>query len=153
MAHFPAPLTRAESDAMAKTASDLLTARGWGIWAIERKSDGCFLGMTGLHIPSAPLPFHPCVEITWRLARDAWGQGYATEAAQAALRYGFETIGLTEIVSFAVVGNARSLRVMEKLGMVRDGEFDHPSLPEGSSLRRHALYRLRQTAPSENRKT
>jgi ribosomal-protein-alanine N-acetyltransferase len=84
------------------------------------------------------------VEIGWRLARHAWGRGYATEAARRALQHGFEALGLEEIVSFTVPANLRSLAVMERLGMRRDpaGDFEHPRLPEGHRLRRHVLYRL-----------
>jgi RimJ/RimL family protein N-acetyltransferase len=90
------------------------------------------------------------VEVGWRLARAHWGKGYATEAARAALAFGFEQVGLNEIVSFTVPANTRSIAVMERLGMTRNpaDDFDHPSLPEGSPLRRHVLYRLTCTSRS-----
>jgi ribosomal-protein-alanine N-acetyltransferase len=89
----------------------------------------------------------PCVEIGWRLARAYWGQGYATEGARASLRYGFETLGVTEIVAFTAVGNAPSRRVMDRIGMTRDpdGDFDHPLVPIGHPHRRHVLYRIRRS--------
>lgn len=142
MRYFPAPLSREESDAMADRISGLIAERGWGFFALELKTEKRFIGFTGLHTPFAKLPFGPCVEIGWRLARDQWGRGLATEAAREALRFGFGDLKVPEIVSFTAVGNARSRAVMERLGMRRDGDFDHPDLPEGNPLRRHALYRL-----------
>ncbi|MGO4329990.1 GNAT family N-acetyltransferase [Cupriavidus sp. 2TAF22] len=142
MACFPAPLERAASDAMALRCQDLIAARGWGLWAAERKADGAFIGFVGLHEPAATLPFSPCVEIGWRLAHAYWGQGYATEAARAALRFGFGRLGLAEIVSFTALPNVRSRAVMERVGMVPDGTFDHPAVAQGSPLRAHWLYRL-----------
>jgi RimJ/RimL family protein N-acetyltransferase len=90
------------------------------------------------------LPCSPAVEVGWRLARDAWGQGYATEAARAALSYGFDVLGLDAIVSFTATTNAPSIAVMQRLGMTRDPaeDFDHPAVPVGHPVRRHVLYRL-----------
>ena len=109
--------------------------------------DGSFIGFIGLNVPSFDAPFTPCVEIGWRLAADCWGQGLATEGAHAIVRYGFETLGLNEFVSFTVPANARSRRVMEKLGMTHDpdDDFDHPRLPAGHPLRGHVLYRLNRS--------
>jgi RimJ/RimL family protein N-acetyltransferase len=101
------------------------------------------MGFVGLHIPSYAFPFSPCVEIGWRLAFQYWGKGFATEAAKASLRVGFELLGLSEIVSFTAVGNLRSRTVMEKLGMRETSEtFEHPHIPVGSLLRQHCLYQL-----------
>lgn len=144
MEFFPAPLTRAESDAMAERCAALIDDRGWGLWAVEIKATQAFIGFVGLHIPSAPLPFAPCVEVGWRLAFDAWGQGFATEAAQQALRVGFDLLDLQEIVSFTALGNWRSRAVMAKLGMHEAGTFEHPSLPVGHPLRVHYLYGLKR---------
>lgn len=143
MRYFPAPLARAGSDAMAERCQGLIAARGWGLWAVERREDGAFVGMVGLHVPAAALPCAPCVEVGWRLARPHWGRGYASEAAAAALRAGFEALGLASIVSFTVLANQRSRRVMERIGMHDSGaDFDHPAVAEGSPLRRHCLYRI-----------
>ena len=144
MEHFPATLGRAASDRLVDAVVDGWAANGFGLWAVERVDDRRFLGFTGLSRPSFEAHFTPAVEVGWRLARDAWGQGYATEAARAALAIGFETAGLDEIVSFTVPANERSRRVMERIGMTRDpaDDFDHPRLPEGHRLRRHVLYRL-----------
>jgi len=101
------------------------------------------MGFVGLHVPVAELPFTPCVEIGWRLAVDYWGQGYATEAAQAALRLGFEDLALEEILSFTALSNQRSQALMQRLGMQRDpDDFEHPHVPVGHPVRWHCLYRL-----------
>ena len=103
---------------------------------------------TVLRVPSFETHFTPCVEIGWRLAAAFWNRGYATEGARAALAFGFEQLGLDEIVSYTVPGNVRSRRVMEKIGMVHDpgGDFEHPLLPPGHHLSRHVLYRLKRSA-------
>lgn len=144
MACFPAPLTRTESDAMVDRCTDLIAERGWGPWAVEAKAAGTCIGLIGLHVPAATLPFSPCVEISWRLARAWWGQGLASEGARAALGFGFGELGLDEIVAFTTLANVRSQALMARLGMARDdaGDFDHPALPTGHPLLRHCLYRL-----------
>lgn len=142
MGFFPSLLTRAESDAMADRCQSLIEERGWGFWAAESKVTQEFIGFVGLHIPSAELPFSPCVEIGWRLAYQHWGKGLASEAAKGALRIGFTLLGLPEIVSFAAVHNNRSRAVMARLGMRESGTFEHPQVPVGSPLRLHCLYRL-----------
>lgn len=145
MEFFPRPLSRSESDAMVARIQQAIVQRGWGWWAVEVKGKHCFIGFVGLSVPSADLPFNPCVETGWRLDYPYWGQGYATEAARAALSFGFETLELDEIVSFATLGNTRSQAVMQKLGMRRAPSiFLHPSVPEGSELAEHCLYKLSQ---------
>ena len=142
MEFFPAPLSRAESDAMIARAQAAIDSRGWGAWCLE--IDGTCAGFVGLTPPRFEAHFTPCVEIGWRLAPRFWGHGYVTEAARLALDFGFRILGLEEIVSFTTVANARSRRDMERLGMRRDleGDFDHPSLAVGHPLRPHVLYRL-----------
>jgi RimJ/RimL family protein N-acetyltransferase len=142
MEFFPARLTRAESDAIADRCESLIRERGWGFWAAELKASREFIGFVGLHTPSAELPFSPCVEIGWRLSFSHWGKGLASEAARGALRVGFTSLGLNEIVSFTAVRNSRSRAVMERLNMCESGTFEHPEVPEASSLRLHCLYRL-----------
>lgn len=145
---FPGLQTREESDASAKGASEHVKKCGWGFWAAELIATGEFIGFIGLEDVRFSAPFNqtsPAVEIGWRLAHGYWGQGYATEGALAALRYGFNNLDLDEIVSFTTVANQRSRHVMEKIGMHRDpaDDFDHPKLAEGHPLRRHVLYRLK----------
>ena len=119
--------------------------QGWGLWAVSIPDVADFIGYIGLAPVNFVADFTPAVEVGWRLAYDFWNNGYATEGAQAALKYGFENVHLNEIVSFTAINNMRSRRVMEKIGMYHDekSDFDHPKLPEGHELRRHALYRIR----------
>jgi RimJ/RimL family protein N-acetyltransferase len=142
MEHFPATLTRVESDAMAAVHQDLIARQGWGLWAVERREDGAFLGFTGLKAVPGGVPFAPAVEVAWRLARHAWGAGYASEAARAALAHGFEALKLPEIVSFTATVNLRSQAVMQRIGLTRreDLDFDHPALPKGHRLERHVVW-------------
>jgi ribosomal-protein-alanine N-acetyltransferase len=144
MAYFPAALTRKQSDALVDAVEAHIEREGWGLWALEVRDTGAFAGFTGLARPRFDAHFTPAVEVGWRLARAAWGHGYATEAARAAAAFGFDALELSEIVSFTAAGNRRSRAVMERLGMTHDpaDDFDHPALPEGHPLRRHVLYRL-----------
>lgn len=144
MEHFPAPLSRTESDALIEAIEAGFERHGFGLWALEPLDGGDLIGFTGLALPRFEAHFTPAVEVGWRLARPAWGQGYATEAARTALAYGFAEAGLSEVVSFTTEANARSRAVMERLGMERDPaeDFDHPSLAPDHPQRRHVLYRL-----------
>jgi RimJ/RimL family protein N-acetyltransferase len=143
MEHFPAPLSRDESDALVDRIEAGFAERGWGLWALEAPEG--FIGFAGLSVPGFEADFLPAVEVGWRLARTAWGNGYASEAATACLRYAFEDLRLDEVLSFTATTNVRSERVMQRVGLVRVGEFDHPALPEGHPLRRHVLYRAVRT--------
>jgi RimJ/RimL family protein N-acetyltransferase len=146
MQFMPRCLSPAESDDFARRAQREIEARGWGLWAVEARADGQFVGCVGLAVPSFSEHFTPCVEILWRLGRASWGQGYATEAARECLRFAFEALALPEVVAFTVPANRRSRAVMERLGMVRNPheDFEHPRLPPQHALRRHVLYRLRR---------
>ncbi|MFN4174490.1 MAG: GNAT family N-acetyltransferase, partial [Parachlamydiaceae bacterium] len=141
---FPSLQSREESDRDVKCASDHLARYGWGFWAVSLIETGEFIGFIGLEDIYFQAHFTPAVEIGWRLAFDYWGKGYATEGAKAALKYGFETLRLDQIVSFTPVSNMRSRRVMEKIGMHhnKEDDFDHPKLIEGHPLRKHVLYRI-----------
>ncbi len=135
MEHFPKHLTRAEADTWADAVEVHFDDHGYGLWAVD--VDGRFAGFTGLRW--SEILDRQELEVAWRLARWAWGQGYATEGARAALAVGLSATA--SIASWTAVSNQRSWRVMEKLGMLREQEFDHPRVPEGSPLRRHYLYR------------
>lgn len=141
MEFFPAPLAPIESAAMAERIEQLFDAEGFGLWVLE--VDGRFAGFTGLNRTTFDTPMGPHVEIGWRLARWAWGHGYATEAAGEVLRDGFERVGLTDIYSFTTVTNVRSRAVMERLGLHHRAEydFDHPRTP-GWWGQRHVVYHL-----------
>lgn len=115
---------------------------GFGWFAIERRGDGAFVGAAGLFVLLTDDPLAPGVEAGWRLARDAWGSGYASEAARAVLADGFERLRLPEIIAFTAEPNVRSQAVMKRIGMVRDPsrDFDHPALAQDHPLRRHVVY-------------
>jgi RimJ/RimL family protein N-acetyltransferase len=144
MEHFPALLTSGESDAFVDRIERHFEEHGYGLWAVEALDTQSFIGYVGLWPATFEAHFTPAVEVGWRLRRACWGHGYATEAARAALAYGFGVVRLDEIVSMTAVTNVRSQRVMQKLGMTRDpsDDFDHPALPEGHRLQRHVLYRV-----------
>jgi len=144
MAYFPAPLTRAESDALADAIEAHHAARGFGLWALEIPGVAPFAGFVGLSVPGFTAPFTPCVEIGWRLAAALWGRGYATEAACGVLAHAWDVVGLDEVVSFTTAGNDRSRAVMTRIGMRHDpaSDFDHPRLPAGHPMRPHVLYRI-----------
>lgn len=155
MEHFPATLSRAQSDELVDRLVDRWRAGDPSLWAVEVPGVAPFIGYVGLLAPSFEAHFTPCVEVGWRLAAEHWGRGYATEGAAAALTFGVEELGLGEIVSFTVEANSRSRRVMEKLGMHHDpaDDFDHPNLPDDHPMQRHVLYRItaRQWAAGRGR--
>ncbi len=146
MQHFPAVLSRAASDALVDRVEAHFAQYGFGVWALEIPGHLPFAGFVGLMVPGFDAPFMPAVEVGWRLSVEAWGHGYAREAARASLEHGFAALGLEEIVSFTSHHNTRSIGVMEAIGMVRDpaGDFEHPRIPEGHRLRPHVLYRVRR---------
>ena len=146
-------LTREESDAYVERARAHFAQNGFCKWAVEAPGVAPFIGAVGLTYVKFEGSFTPAVEVAWRLNRRYWGQGYATEAAQAAIADGFIRIGLTEIVSMTALTNAASMRVMERLGMTRSIEFDHPHHPDDDPLRQHILYRLLRAARSAQRAT
>jgi len=158
MEHFPAVLDAAASAALIDRVEAGFERNGFGLWAVERLDSGQFIGFVGLAVPGFTAHFTsppgsepgPAVEIGWRLAAEAWGNGFASEAASAVLEYGFGTLGLSEIVSFTARSNVRSQRVMERIGMVRDaaGDFSHPALPGSHPLAPHVLYRARRSPES-----
>lgn len=144
MRYFPSALTPEDSDAFAERIEAGFEKYGFGLWALEVRATGEFIGFTGLAVPSFDAHFTPAVEIGWRLARSAWGHGYASEAARCALASGFSDHGLAEVVSFTSLANARSQAVMRRIGMTHDSadDFGHPRLPARHPLRRHVLWRL-----------
>jgi RimJ/RimL family protein N-acetyltransferase len=143
MEFYPRVLETTESNSLADYFNTLIAEKGWGFWAVEKKVDCTFIGFVGLNEPTYDLPVTPCVEIGWRLARNEWGYGYASEAAEVAMQVAFTHIDLPEIYSFASVTNTKSIAVMERLGMQNtNGNFEHPIIPENHSLREHVLYKI-----------
>ncbi len=145
MEFYPELLTRTESDAFVDRIEDHFDKHGFGLWAAELAETCEFIGYVGLWPAPVEAPFAPAVEVGWRLAQRFWGSGFAPEAARSAIADGFDRIGINEIVSFTAVINAKSRRVMEKLGMTQDSfdDFEHPAVALGNPLRPHVLYRLK----------
>jgi RimJ/RimL family protein N-acetyltransferase len=147
MRYFPATLDRAASDAFVEVIESRFELQGFGLWALEITATGQFIGFTGLNpmpdgIPGAGGTGAGGTEIAWRLARNAWHHGYATEAARAALTVAFEAAGLAEIWSFTSVLNEPSQAVMRRIGLIEVARFDHPRIPAGHPLRPHVTYHL-----------
>jgi ribosomal-protein-alanine N-acetyltransferase len=142
---LPKVLNRPDSDALAARIEDDFELHGFGLWAVEHPGISCFIGLVGLSVPSFEDHFTPCVEVGCRLACDHRGRGDATEAARAALRFGFQKLGLPGFVSSTVSDNRRSRVVMERLGTTRDSAADllHPALPKWYPLGPHVLNRVR----------
>jgi RimJ/RimL family protein N-acetyltransferase len=144
MEFFPKCLDEAETQVLTERIQAHFHDYGYGWWAVEVKNGPPFIGYVGLENSNFDAPFTPAVEIGWRLGADYWDEGYAHEAAEAALAFGFEQVGLEEIVAFTVPENERSRGLMTRLGRQYDpaDDFEHPGLPEGHPLRHHVLYRL-----------
>jgi RimJ/RimL family protein N-acetyltransferase len=145
---FPSVATEEQALGEAGRCRDAIAQRGWGMWALEVPGAFAFAGFVGLNVPHYDALWVPSVEIGWRLPRAAWGQGLATEAAQAALGFAFDGLAVSEVVATTVPGNVPSQRVMSRLRMERDaaGDFDHPRIEAGHPLRRHVLYRVGRDA-------
>ena len=153
MEYYPNTLDSQQSNLIAEKLKVLISDRGWGLWAVETLSDNKFIGFAGLHEPLYELPVSPCIETGWRLAREYWGNGYATEAANASINFGFEKLKLSEIYSFTSVANIKSRKVMERLKMTdQKMNFEHPIIPVASPLREHVLYKLSRDNWMENYK-
>lgn len=144
MEFMPKQLSKEESDELATKIKQELHFRPYGLWAVEVKGGAPFIGFVGLHYQDFEAHFTPCVEIGWRLRKEAWGQGYATEAAMAVLEVAFCEIKLDEVVSFTYRENMRSLNVMRKIGLKRDvgGDFMHSKMPKDHPLAPQILYRI-----------
>ncbi|WP_329474863.1 GNAT family N-acetyltransferase [Kribbella sp. NBC_01484] len=144
MGYFPQLLSREQSFAMVDGCTRSIEAEGYGLWALEVRETGRFIGFTGLAPADLDTLIGPAVEISWRLVRDSWGFGYASEAARACLKFAFNSLGLPEVVSVTATVNKRSRRVMERIGMIHNSaeDFDHPRVAPGHRLERHVLYRI-----------
>lgn len=144
MEFFPSLLNAQESRVVFDRIQSHFAANGFGFWVVEIQGISNFAGFLGLARPRYEASFTPCVEVGWRLLPEFWGRGYATEGALASLDYGFQRLGLNEIVSMTATSNIRSMRVMERIGMTRDRseDFDHPLVDANHPLCRHVLYRI-----------
>jgi RimJ/RimL family protein N-acetyltransferase len=143
MEFFPAPLTSDESAALLRRADGGFDSHGYGLWALERRDSGEFIGFTGLAPMPAGVPGEGGVEVGWRLAAAHWGMGLASEAARYAVRFAFDELKLAEVNSITAVLNTRSQAVMRRIGMVETDRFEHPRLADDSPLRPHVRFMLR----------
>ena len=148
MEHFPATLSRGETEALIERAEACFEERGYGLWAVEVRAGSELAGFVGLAPVDAAMPFAPAVEIGWRLGRAFWARGIAAEAARAAIDFAFGPLGLSSLVSFTAERNVRSRLLMDRLGMSRDPteDFLHPALASGDTLAPHVVYRLHAPA-------
>ena len=142
MEYFPAPLSPEATLKLYDRIQKHFEEHGFGLYALEETVSGAFIGFTGFMIPSFSASFTPCVEIGWRLRKEHWGKGLATEAALACLEYGFGELGFTEVLSFTSIHNRRSENLMRRIGMEKAGEFLHPNLAPDDRLSLHILYRI-----------
>lgn len=143
MEFYPSALSTEQSVALGTRIKTLIAECGWGFWAVELPEKCKFIGFVGLHIPGDEMPFSPCVEIGWRIAKAHWNNGYATEAARASLKYAFEVLKLPEVVSFTTVANTRSQAVMRKIGMTNTGQnFMHPAIDASHPQCEHVLFKI-----------
>lgn len=153
MRYYPSILSDEETVAMMERINGHFQTHGFGLFAVEKRDTKEFIGYTGFMIPRFQSFFTPCVEIGWRIKKEEWNKGFATEAATACLHYGFETLGFDKIYSFTSVVNQPSERVMQKTGMKKEGEFGHPNLSTDSPLCRHVLYKIeRETTKTREEK-
>ena len=135
MRYFQSTLTAEQTKGFYDIILQEFSDYGYGLYAVEEKASGAFIGFVGFHWARMDLDFCPCVEIGWRLDRRYWGKGYATEGAKACLKHGFDNLGLDKVYSFTAVGNTPSQRVMQKIGLQLERYFDQPGIPEGHPQR------------------
>ena len=147
MEFFPSILTEVEILAQIERLSIHIDQYGYGFFALVRKDNHQFIGFAGLSHPRFESYFTPCVEIGWRLSKANWNNGFATEAAKACLEYAFNRLAIDGIYSFTAIHNARSEHVMKKIGMVKQGLFEHPLIEEGNILKQHVLYKIERIKP------
>ncbi len=143
MRYFPDTKSKQESEDSISYFKESIEQKGWGFWATEVRQSGEFIGFIGIHSPRGEFAFSPCIEIGWRISRKFWRRGYASEGAQAVLKFAFEQTELNEIVSMTSKLNTPSIGVMKKIGMIDSGmNFMHPALPAGHRLSEHVLYKI-----------
>ena len=144
MEYFPSTQNKDQTQTFITRMKEHFETYGYTLYAVQTKRNNICIGFVGLLKTSFKAHFTPATEIGWRLSPKHWGKGFATEAAQSVLHYGFIYLKLHEIVSFTVVKNVRSKRVMEKIGLKHDpsDDFDHPKVAQGHPCQRHVLYRL-----------
>ena len=141
MKYFPRTLTDDETATLITKINNHFEKYGFGLFVVEKTATKEFIGFTGFMVPSFKSFFTPCIEIGWRIKKDEWNNGYAMEAAKACLQYGFEKLQFEKVYSFTSKINLKSEKLMQKIGMIKDGEFDHPDISFDNPLCRHILYK------------
>jgi len=142
--HFPKTLAEEESNSFVDKTIQLINKNKYGLFAVELKDSGKFIGFTGLAVPSWEADFTPCTEIGWRIYKGYWGKGYATEAAKKVLNFAFSKLKLEEVVAFTSHFNIPSIKVMKRIGMIHDParDFDHPRIEQGHKFSPHVFYQI-----------
>ncbi|MBW8348825.1 GNAT family N-acetyltransferase [Bacillus sp. IITD106] len=144
MMYFPKPLSKEETNVFHQSILSELKECGFGLYAVEVKENKEFIGFIGFHKATFKADFTPCIEIGWRLKKEAWGKGYATEGASACLQYGFNELGFSDVYSFTSDVNKPSKNVMKKIGMNFIKTFNHPKIKNDSPLSKHVLFHISQ---------
>ena len=144
MEHFPKELTKQESFDFIKRLQKHFEERGYNYFATEALETGEFIGFIGLAYQDYETAFTPAVDIGWRLKRSSWGKGYATEGAKRCLEFAFDDLKLDRVVSVCVLANENSENVMNKIGMVKKGTFNHPKLKEYPALEKCVWYEIQK---------
>lgn len=142
MTYFPKVSSAEETKTFYQSIVAEFKECGFGFYAVEAKENNAFIGFIGFHRPTFEADFTPCIEIGWRLKKEAWGKGYATEGASACLAYGFKELGFSEVYSFTADVNGPSKNVMTKIGMDFIKYFNHPRVEKDSPLSKHVLFRI-----------
>ncbi len=142
MKYFPKTLTGIETTAMLNRIKAHFENHGFGLFALEKRTAKEFIGFTGFMVPLFESFFTPCIEIGWRIKKEEWNKGYATEAAKACLQHGFQTLQFSQVYSFTSLLNLKSESVMQKIGMTKCAEFNHPAIAMNNPLCRHVLYKI-----------
>tara|TARA_R100001591_G_scaffold2681_2_gene6771 strand:+ start:6167 stop:6706 length:540 start_codon:yes stop_codon:yes gene_type:complete len=142
MKHFPSVLNIEQTELLIKKINNHIEEHGYGFFAVDLLPENTFIGFIGLKNSSFEADFTPCVEIGWRLDKKYWNQGLATEGSARCLDFAFSDLNVVEVYSFTALLNKASERVMQKIGMKKIGEFDHPLVEDNHPLKAHCLYRI-----------
>jgi len=142
MKYFPSILSQEQTIQFMDRIFTQYKENGFGLYAVTLISSDALIGLAGFMMPSFESFFTPCVEIGWRFKKEFWGQGYASEASTACLKYAKTLLGLKEILSFTSIQNKKSEAVMKNIGMKKQGHFVHPKLDKDHWLSEHVLYSI-----------
>jgi len=142
MEFFPAPATPIQTEEFIGRMQTMFSEKGYCYFAVERLEDAAFIGFIGLMYQTYDVPFSPYTDIGWRLGKEFWNKGYATEGASRCLKYAFEDLDLSNIKATAPLVNVKSIRVMEKIGMKKQLEFKHPRLVGNTKLETCTCYQI-----------